>query len=180
MLVGPTLALERITTGSPMHQPQSNADVKDQVRQTIIDANQAAREAPLTARDARDARHGIRAAPVLAGPVPGGPGIIIQNPYGYRNSGMPPEIAEISIAFFVMCAVIIIGWPLARAFARRMDRRSETTAAANPGVTAHLQRIEQAVDAMSIEVERISESQRFMAKLQSAGTADRLSAPVDR
>jgi hypothetical protein len=29
-----------------------------------------------------------------------------------------------------------------------------------------LQRIEQAVDAMAIEVERISESQRFMAKLQ--------------
>ena len=163
-----------------MQQPQSNTDVKDQVRQTIIDVNQAAREG-LTASEARDARNGVRVSPVLAGPVPGGPGIIIQNPYGYRGSGgMPPQIAAISIAFFVMCAVIIIGWPLARAFARRMDRRSEATAALNPGVTAQLQRIEQAVDAMSIEVERISESQRFMAKLQQAGSADRLSAPVDR
>jgi len=162
-----------------MHQPQSNTEVKDQVRQTIIDVNQAAREAMLTAKEARDARHNIRVSPVLAGPLPGGPGIIIQNPDGYRNSGMPPEIAQISIAFFVMCAVIIIGWPLARAFARRMDRRSDTTAV-NPGVTAQLQRIEQAVDAMSIEVERISESQRFMAKLQNAGTADRLAAPAER
>ena len=162
-----------------MHQPQSNTDVKDQVRQTIIDVNQAAREA-LTASEAKDARHGVRVSPVLAGPVPGGPGIVIQNPYGYRNSGMPPEVASISIAFFIMCAVIIIGWPLARAFARRMDRRSEATAAANPGVTAQLQRIEQAVDAMSIEVERISESQRFMAKLQNAGIADRLASPAER
>ena len=162
-----------------MQQPQSNTDVKDQVRQTIIDVNQAAREA-LTASEAKDARHGVRVSPVLAGPVPSGPGIVIQNPDGYHDSGMPPEVAPISIAFFIMCAVIIIGWPLARAFARRMDRRSEATAAANPGVTAQLQRIEQAVDAMSIEVERISESQRFMAKLQQAGSADRLSAPVDR
>lgn len=160
-----------------MHQPQSNTEVKDQVRQTIIDVNQAAREA---AREARDARHNIRVSPVLAGSVPGGRGIIIQNPDGYNNSGMPPEIAQISIAFFVMCAVIIIGWPLARAFARRMDRRSDATAAVTPGVTAQLQRIEQAVDAMSIEVERISESQRFMAKLQNAGTADRLAAPAER
>ena len=159
-----------------MHQPQSNAEVKDQVRQTIINANQAAREAVDAARDANRQARGV--SPVLAGPMPGG--IIIQNPRDYHDSGMPPEIAEISIAFFVMCAVIIIGWPLARAFARRMDRRSDATAAINPGVSAQLQRIEQAVDAMSIEVERISESQRFMAKLQNAGTADRLAAPVER
>ena len=160
-----------------MHQPQSNADVKDQVRQTIIDANQAAREAVQAARDANRQAGDLR--PVIAGQGPGGRGIIIQNPDGYHDSGMPPEIAQISIAFFVMCAVIIIGWPLARAFARRMDRRSEATAV-NSGTNAQLQRIEQAVDAMSIEVERISESQRFMAKLQQAGTADRLAAPADR
>ena len=160
-----------------MHQPQSNADVKDQVRQTIIDANQAAREAVQAARDANRQAGDLR--PVIAGPVPGGPGIIIQNPGGYHDTGMPPEVATISIAFFIMCAVIIIGWPLARAFARRMDRRSEATAV-NSGTNAQLQRIEQAVDAMSIEVERISESQRFMAKLQQAGTADRLAAPADR
>ena len=159
-----------------MQQPQSNAEVKDQVRQTIIDANQAAREAVQAARDANRQARGIN--PVIAGPLPGG--IIIQNPDGYHDSGMPPGVAEISIAFFIMCAVIIIGWPLARAFARRMDRRSDATAAVNPGVTAQLQRIEQAVDAMSIEVERISESQRFMAKLQEAGSPDRLSAPADR
>ena len=160
-----------------MHQPQSNAEVKDQVRQTIIDANQAAREAVQAARDANRQAGDMR--PVIAGQGPGGRGFIIQNGPGYNDSGMPPEVATISIAFFVMCAVIIIGWPLARAFARRMDRRSDATAV-TPGVTAQLQRIEQAVDAMSIEVERISESQRFMAKLQNAGTVDHLAAPAER
>ena len=160
-----------------MQQPQTNADIKNDIRQTIVDANQAAREAVQAARDAN--RQAGRMGPVLAGQGPDGRNIII-HPGGYRdNSGMPPQVAEISIAFFVMCAVIIIGWPLARAFARRMDHRNDA-GTVTIGVSAQLQRIEQAVDAMSIEVERISESQRFMAKLQQAGTAERLTAPADR
>ena len=163
-----------------MQQPQSNADVKDHVRQTIIDANQAAREAVQTARDAHRQAGDMR--PVIAGQGSGGRGgrgFTIQTTDGFHDSGMPAEVATVSIAFFITCAVIIIGWPLSRAFSRRMDRRSEATAL-NPDVTSQLQRIEHAVDAMSIEVERISESQRFMAKLQQAGTPDRLAAPVDR
>ena len=116
---------------------------------------------------------------MIAGQGPDGRSVIIRDPNGYHAMAMPPEVAEISIAFFIMCAVIIIGWPLARAFARRMDRRSEATAI-NSGTSAQLQRIEQAVDAMSIEVERISESQRFMAKLQQAGSVERLAAPAER
>ena len=80
---------------------------------------------------------------------------------------IPPQAVDISIAFFVMCAVMVIGWPLARAFGRRLER-SGPAAAVSPAVTEQLQRIEQAVEAMSIEVERISESQRYLAKLQSA------------
>ena len=171
-----------------MQQPQSSAEARDQFRQAAIDAHQTAREAHQTARDA-NLQTG-RIAPVIAGQAPDGRNITIQapdgrnitiqDPRGYRgNLGMLPQVAEISIAFFVMCAVIIIGWPLARAFARRMDHRNDASTM-NIGVGAQLQRIEQAVDAMSIEVERISESQRFMAKLQQAGSADRLAAPVDR
>ncbi len=160
-----------------MQQPQSNAEIKDQIRQTVIDANQAAREAVQAARDANRQAGGM--APVVAGQGPDGRNIII-HPGGFPDdSGMPPQVAEISIAFFVMCAVIIIGWPLARAFARRMDRRNDA-GTLTTGVSAQLQRIEQAVDAMSIEVERISESQRFMARLQQAGSTERLAAPADR
>jgi hypothetical protein len=86
---------------------------------------------------------------------------------------VPPQAVDISIAFFIMIAVIIIGWPLARAFARRLERRGDTPSGADPAMAGQLQRIEQAVEAMSIEIERISESQRFMVKLQSGASAER-------
>lgn len=79
---------------------------------------------------------------------------------------------DIAFGFFIMMAVIIIGWPLARAFGRRLERRGVPSATADPALVDQLQRIEQAVDAMAIEIERISESQRFMAKLQG-GAAER-------
>jgi hypothetical protein len=41
-----------------------------------------------------------------------------------------------------------------------------------PEVTARLERIEQAVEAVAIEVERISEGQRFTTKLLSAGKGE--------
>jgi hypothetical protein len=87
---------------------------------------------------------------------------------------IPPQAVDISIAFFIMIAVIIIGWPLARAIGRRLERRADTPALPDPAIAGQLQRIEQAVEAMSIEIERISESQRFMAKLQN-GAAERSS-----
>lgn len=79
---------------------------------------------------------------------------------------IPPQAVEIAHGFFFMVAAIIIGWPLARAFGRRIERRDVASPLA-AGAAEQLQRIEQAVDTMAIEIERISESQRFLAKLQS-------------
>lgn len=86
---------------------------------------------------------------------------------------IPGEAVDIAIGFFVTCAVIIVGWPISRALGRRFERRGATPAL-QAGVTDQLQRIEQAVEAIAIEVERISESQRFLAKLQekSASTIE--------
>lgn len=78
---------------------------------------------------------------------------------------IPPQAVDIAIGFFVTCAVIIVGWPISRALGRRFERRGATPAL-EAGVTDQLQRIEQAVEAIAIEVERISESQRFLAKIQ--------------
>jgi hypothetical protein len=77
---------------------------------------------------------------------------------------IPAGAVDIATTFFVMVAVIVIGWPLARAFARRMERKGQAPAIA-PDVSARLERIEQAVDAIAIEVERISEGQRFTNRL---------------
>ena len=79
---------------------------------------------------------------------------------------IPPQAVDISIAFFVTIAIIIIGLPLARAFARRMDRKSATPQISND-VSAQLAHLNQAVDAIALEVERITEGQRFTTRLLS-------------
>ena len=77
---------------------------------------------------------------------------------------IPPQAVDIVYGFFITCAVVIIGLPLARAFGRRMDRRG--TAAA-PELNQRLERMEQAIEAVAVEVERISEGQRFVTKLMA-------------
>ena len=79
---------------------------------------------------------------------------------------IPPQAVDISIAFFVTMAIIIIGLPLARAFARRMDRKSATPQISND-VSAQLAHLNQSVDAIALEVERITEGQRFTTRLLS-------------
>ncbi len=102
--------------------------------------------------------------PVIAGPS-GEPTITVRTP-GNDLPDIPPQVADISIAFFAMVAVCVVGWPLARAIGRRIERRPQVSAI--PAETsAQLQRIEHSVEAMAIEVERISESQRFLTRLQT-------------
>jgi hypothetical protein len=80
---------------------------------------------------------------------------------------MGPEIV-IPLGAFATVIICAIGIPLARAHARRMDAESKNPRVP-PEVTNRLDRIEQAVDAVAIEVERISEGQRFTTKLLSEG-----------
>lgn len=89
-----------------------------------------------------------------------GRSITIQPPW--VENVIPPQAVDISIAFFVSMAFIIVGLPIARAWARRMDRRGETASASQ--IAPRLDRIEQAVEAVAIEVERVSEGQRYTTK----------------
>jgi len=63
-------------------------------------------------------------------------------------------------------ATIIIGYPIARALARRIDR-SGLSPRVPVEVTSQLAQLNQAVESIAIEVERISEGQRFTTKLLS-------------
>jgi len=96
---------------------------------------------------------------------PNGEQTVISVPPRPFDNTIPPQAVDLAIAFFVTVAVIIIGLPLARAFARRMDRRS--AAQVSPEVTSQLAHLNQAVDAIALEVERISEGQRFTTRLLS-------------
>jgi hypothetical protein len=88
--------------------------------------------------------------------------------YGPFSSG---QLTAISIVSLVM-----VWGPLAWAAARMMMKRANQPKPSPQLLegTARLERIEQAVDAMSIEIERISEGQRFVTQLMS----NRAPAPV--
>ena len=80
---------------------------------------------------------------------------------------MGPEVA-VPLGFFVSAIILAIGVPLARAFSRRMDAESR-----NPRIPSEvadrLERMEHALDSIAIEIERITEGQRFTTKLLSEG-----------
>ena len=79
----------------------------------------------------------------------------------------------VPIVLFSTMPVIAIGYPLARAYAKKIERGNDT-ARVPSDVSARLERMEQAIDSIAVEVERISEGQRFTTKLLS----ERSSAPV--
>jgi len=80
---------------------------------------------------------------------------------------MGPEIA-VPLGAFATAIVLAIGVPLARAFSRKMDADSRNPRIPSE-VSDRLERMEQSLEAVAIEVERISEGQRFTTKLLSEG-----------
>ena len=137
----------------------------EQIREQVRASLEAARAAQADAR-AQGGNRRVTVGPegiIVTPNEPGQPTVLI-GPRAAQNM-IPPQAVDISIAFFIMIAVMVVGWPIARAFGRRIERRGQV-ATLDAGTMDQLQRIEQAVDAMAIEVERISESQRFMARLQ--------------
>jgi hypothetical protein len=81
---------------------------------------------------------------------------------------------DIILAFMVPITVLgcVVGLPLVRALARRWERQA--TLRSSPPSDERLERIEQAIEAMAIEVERISEGQRFVTRLLSDRTPEAL------
>ena len=147
----------------PLARPGQTAPTRDEIREQVRSSIRGvADQVRMEVQDARDGQQHER----------GGVIVHTRQPMGFARDVIPPQAVDISIAFFIMLAVIIIGWPLARAWGRRLERRADLPALPTVAMASQLQRIEQAVEAMAIEVERISESQRFMAKLQS-GSAER-------
>ena len=87
-------------------------------------------------------------------------------PGGFNNNDIPPQVIPIvSIVMSTLAAMVILG-PLARAIAPRMDRRN-VVPAGGPDMGPRLERIEQGIEAIAIEVERVSEGQRFTTRLMS-------------
>ena len=71
----------------------------------------------------------------------------------------------IPLAGMAMIVTLALGIPLVRAYVRRLERGAPLQAALPGDIAGRLERIEHAVDAVALEVERIAEGQRFTTKL---------------
>jgi hypothetical protein len=75
--------------------------------------------------------------------------------------------AMIPIVAIIVAGAVTIFTPLTRAHARRLDKQS---AGMKPEIGARLERMEQSIEAIALEIERISEGQRFTTKLLAERT----------
>lgn len=152
---------------------QTTQELRDQIRTKVRDQIRTAQgpdgrqQVQITTPEGKTVTISNGGGPAARG-APEGLGQTIGIPAGVtiRDLDVPPRAAAVSIAFFVVMACIIIGFPIARAVARMLDRKSQQPQIPHH-VTAQLTQLTQAVDAIAIEVERISEGQRFTTKLLS-------------
>jgi hypothetical protein len=99
-------------------------------------------------------------------------GITVQPPDNSNRGNVPGEaIAAMSVVF--MLAVLM---PISIAFARRIWRRGSSPRQSEDVVSPRLDRLENAVDAIAIEIERISEGQRFVTKVMTERSTPRAHA----
>src|SRR5205085_10522159 len=86
--------------------------------------------------------------------------------FGY-NSNSPTNVRDV-IPIVAILSVFVL-FPIAISIARNIWRRGSLPAAARPDreSTQRLERMEQAMDAIAIEIERVSEGQRFVTRLLS-------------
>ncbi|HUF66819.1 MAG TPA: hypothetical protein VMM17_12660 [Gemmatimonadaceae bacterium] len=75
--------------------------------------------------------------------------------------------ALIPIVAIIVGGAVAIFAPLARAYVRQLDKQST---AMKPEIGARLERMEQSIEAIALEIERISEGQRFTTRLLSERT----------
>lgn len=146
--------------------PRGPIDGEALGRQIQDAVDKALSEAGTSIQQSQAAREGLRGtideirAEIEAARAQGVERIVVQPQFG--ENVIPPQAVDISLAFFAMVAFIVVGLPLARAFARRMDRKGAT--ASDPEIAPRLERIEQAIEAVAIEVERVSEGQRYTTR----------------
>lgn len=74
----------------------------------------------------------------------------------------------VPMGFFATVVTLALGIPLVRAYNKRLDTQASRPSLA-PEVMTRLERMEQSIDSIAVEIERISEGQRFTTKLLSSG-----------
>ena len=81
------------------------------------------------------------------------------------------ELAVVAIVFGTASGLL---YPLLRAWARRLEGGAPSGVPSLRGVEDRLDRIERSVEAIALEVERVSEGQRFVTKLLAEKASSQL------
>ena len=90
------------------------------------------------------------------------PGAIVERPPDVRHG--PPEEVFVLSGIFLFVAI----FPISIAFARRIWRRSAAAVSTLPhDIVERFTQIDQAVESIAVEVERIGEGQRFITRVLS-------------
>ncbi len=88
------------------------------------------------------------------------------------------EAIVIPLAGMFMIIVLAIGVPLVRALGRRWEKEARLPRG-DPETSQRLANIEQAIEAIAVEVERISEGQRFATRVLTDEAPERIALPEE-
>src|SRR5688572_29117903 len=141
-------------------QGQAAAEARAAAAEARAEAQEVAQrvreDAHRVREEARRIREEARQVQVEVHQEPGGTGIHIPPmPPPWQRNDFPPQIVDIFTMLAIATVICIVGLPIARAIGRWIDRRGLPSPVSTE-LAAQMTRIEQAVDSMSVEVERIS------------------------
>jgi hypothetical protein len=185
-------SLQQVSSGQAPARAASTVDAENARLDAQLEL--AAKKAALAGMQRAAAGQGADAAPAVAGAgsaPPSGPRsgshVIVYSPDGktiemdnpsaeqLRQAGMSvpsgPDFngwQRAATTAAVMWAIVAIVW-ITLAHRRRMHTVSGT--AASPDMNARMVRIENAIESVAVEVERISEGQRYTSRMLSEGAA---------
>jgi hypothetical protein len=167
-------------------QAVNGAELQREIQEAVRAATEAARDARIAQSDADAARADAVAAQRQPGTIvfpTNGPdpditvrvdrlGIHVQQ--GTTSTIVPirdvvPDgLVKISWAFAAAVGFLCIGWPIARAIARYIDRRGSAAAqesALRRQFESRFENMERNLDTVAVEMEKVSEAQRFTTRV---------------
>ena len=144
-------------------EKQSKADA----RRATIDAKKATADARAQAKQVQDQAVVI---PTTA-PPPAFPN---------QSDDIPPQVMNVISMTLTFIVILALGVPLVRVLVRRLDRKTHALQTTGPDLAPALRTLQESVDTMAIELERISEGQRFTSKLLAERAALASGATPDR
>lgn len=138
-------------------------ELSNQLQDPMVNgANRAGLEQHITELDARITAldKQIADADAQVAKAAAVPGAVVPDPPHIRQ-GPPEEVFVLGGIF-----IIVVLFPLTIAYARRLWRRGAVAVSAIPHeLMDRLTRLDQAVDSIAVEVERIGEGQRFVTRV---------------